>query len=80
MTTPTLADYQFAVEPCLMASTDNQWSYIREPVLRRMPDGTLYCTFLTGGAHSGCRSCGQLVDAHYAGLVIGQYVERITLK
>lgn len=49
MTTPTIVDYQFAVEPSLIATTDDQWRYIREPVLRRMPDGALYCTFLTGG-------------------------------
>jgi len=49
VTTCTIADYQFAVTPYLIAATDHQWTYIREPVLRRMPDRSLYCTFLTGG-------------------------------
>ncbi len=44
-----MSDYRFIVEPSLIAAPAPAWGYLREPVLQRMPGGTLFCTFLTGG-------------------------------
>jgi hypothetical protein len=33
----------------LMNDAIQNYGYAREPVIRRMPDGSIFCTFLTGG-------------------------------
>jgi len=39
----------FSYPATLINDADLNYSYAREPVIRRMPDGSLFCTFLTGG-------------------------------
>jgi hypothetical protein len=42
-------DFVFAYEPHVMFTADETWSHGREPVLRRMPDGSLFSTIFSGG-------------------------------
>lgn len=39
----------FAYEPTVIFQKDEQWTHGREPVLRRMPDGSLTCLIYSGG-------------------------------
>jgi len=39
----------FVYEPAIIFRKDEQWTYAREPLLRRMPDGTLVCFHYAGG-------------------------------
>ena len=39
----------FRYNPSIIFAKDENWSYGREPVLRRMPDGSLVCLIYSGG-------------------------------
>lgn len=39
----------FAYDPTVIFQKDDQWTHAREPVLRRMPDGSLACLHYSGG-------------------------------
>ena len=40
---------QFAYPPTIIWECDEQWTYAREPILRRMPDESLVCLHYAGG-------------------------------
>jgi predicted neuraminidase len=40
---------QFAYSPAVIWERDERWTYAREPILRRMPDGSLLCIHYAGG-------------------------------
>ncbi len=44
-----MPDYHFQYEPAVIFRAEPRWKFCREPVLRRMPDGTLVCLIYTGG-------------------------------
>jgi predicted neuraminidase len=41
--------YDFAYQPSLIFAAGADWHYGREPILRRLPDGALWCTIYSGG-------------------------------
>lgn len=43
------ADYRFAYPPTVIFRAPPEWRYGREPLLRRMPDGSLLCLIYSGG-------------------------------
>lgn len=45
----THAQALFRYEPRIIWERDERWTYAREPVMRRMPDGSLVCLLYAGG-------------------------------
>lgn len=45
----TVDQWGFYYPATLIFDAEPQFRYAREPVIRRMPDNSLFCTFLTGG-------------------------------
>ena len=46
---PRWPDFEFSHPPTLIFDNEPTWKFSREAVLRRMPDGSLYCMVYTGG-------------------------------
>jgi predicted neuraminidase len=46
---PIIDGYDFAYAPTVIFRAEEPWQFGREPVLRRMPDGSLCCLIYSGG-------------------------------